>query len=218
VVEARLTFCEVLQTRGVVLWGLCCFCIKFAVYSLLLWMPLFLDNALGYCKQDQANLLSLFEVGVIVGIITLGFFSDCIYSRRSPLVMLFISLSCLICFCIAFRYETMSPQALAGAMFFFGFFLGSVKQMINTTCAADLGREIKGKRATATITSIIDACGNSGAGLGQIVLGSTIEAYGWRDGYLLVLASVIGFGLVPLSPVFCREVGEIKRITQSKDH
>ena len=39
----RIGFCEALKTPNVVYWGLCFFCIKFAVYSLLLWMPLFLD-------------------------------------------------------------------------------------------------------------------------------------------------------------------------------
>ena len=41
-------FWQALCTRGVIMWGLCFFCIKFAVYSLLLWMPLFLDQELGY--------------------------------------------------------------------------------------------------------------------------------------------------------------------------
>ena len=47
----RIGFCEAFKTPNVVYWGLCFFCIKFAVYSLLLWMPLFLDQELDYEKQ-----------------------------------------------------------------------------------------------------------------------------------------------------------------------
>ena len=47
----RIGYCEALCTRGVVMWGLTFFCIKFAVYSLLLWMPLFLNEELGYDQQ-----------------------------------------------------------------------------------------------------------------------------------------------------------------------
>ena len=48
--DPRIGFCEALRTPGVLLWGLCFFCVKFAVYSLLLWMPLFLDQALHFEK------------------------------------------------------------------------------------------------------------------------------------------------------------------------
>ena len=44
----RIGFWEALCTPGVLMWGLTFFCIKFAVYSLLLWMPLFLNQELGY--------------------------------------------------------------------------------------------------------------------------------------------------------------------------
>mmetsp|Transcript_2327 Transcript_2327/g.3252 ORF Transcript_2327/g.3252 Transcript_2327/m.3252 type:complete len:105 (-) Transcript_2327:47-361(-) len=101
-------YCEALKTKGVVLWGLTFFCIKFAVYSLLLWMPLFLESELAIDKNKIANLLSLFEVGVMIGVLILGVLSDVIYSRRAPICMLFIAASSAICFTITFRYAVMS--------------------------------------------------------------------------------------------------------------
>lgn len=191
---------------------MCFFCIKFAVYSLLLWMPLFLEQELHIGKFQVANFLSLFEIGVVFGVIILGILSDCLNSRRSPIIMLFIISASSICFCLTFRYNEMSNLALSIALFFFGFTLGSVQHMINTTCTADLGRQVTGKQATATITGIIDACGNTGAGLGQVFLGAAIETLGWQHGYLMVVAIVIGVSTLPLMPVFKREVGEVLRL------
>lgn len=101
-------------------------------------------------------------------------------------------------------------------MFFFGFFLGSLHHLINITCAADLGRSVAGKKATATITGIIDACGNLGIGLSNLILGATIDALGWLNGYLMIIASVIVLAMIPLGPVFCSEMKEIKVIRRTQ--
>lgn len=194
------------------MWGLCFFCIKFAVYSLLLWMPLFLDQELGYDKQKQANVLSLYEIGVVIGAIILGGVSDFFYSRRSPIGMVSIVLSSTICFIIAFRYKELSQVGFTTCLFFLGFFCGSLHHLICISATADLGREQVGKRATSTITGIIDGIGTSGSGLGQVILGKTIESFGWFYGYILIIAILIACALLPLSRVFVREVGEIREI------
>jgi len=129
-------------------------------------MPLFLDQEMSYSKQEQANVLSLFEVGVVFGAVILGLISDYFYSRRSPICMMAIFFSSILCFVIAFRYKDLSHTVFSMAMFCFGFFLGSTQHLINISAAADIGRQIQGKRATSTITGIIDACGNTGAGIG----------------------------------------------------
>ena len=115
---------------------------------------------------------------------------------------------------IAFGYRDFTKTVFAAVIFSFGFFLGSAYQ-INTTAASDLGRQVKDKRATSTITGIIDACGNTGAGLGQVLLGATIQAYGWYAGYLLVLAFAFTASLVPLAPVFWREMVEIRQLRRA---
>ena len=84
------------------------------------------------------------------------------------------------------------------------------------TATADLGREQVGKRATSTITGIVDGIGTSGSGIGQIILGSTIEAMGWFKGFLLIIAIVITLALLPTSRVFIRELKEIREIRRQK--
>ncbi len=55
-----------------------------------------------------------------------------------------------------------------------GFFVGNVNTFLVITCPADLGRAMKSKRATATITGIVDGMGSAGSGIGQYILGVTI--------------------------------------------
>ena len=80
--------------------------------------------------------------------------------------MLSIILSSLICFLIAFRYQDMSQTSFTICLFFLGFFCGSLHHLICISATADLGREQVGKRATSTITGIVDGIGTSGSGLG----------------------------------------------------
>ena len=111
-------------------------------------------------------MLSLYEVGVVIGAIILGGISDKCYSRRSPIGMVSILLSSSICFYIAFNYKDLSETAFTILLFWLGFFCGSLHHLICVSATADLGRECEGKRATSTITGIIDGIGTSGSGLG----------------------------------------------------
>ena len=161
-------------------------------------------------------MLSLYEVGVVIGAIILGGTSDYFYSRRSPIAMISIISSSAIMFAMAFNYTTLSETSFTVLLFWLGFFCGSLHHLICMTATADLGREQVGKRATSTITGIVDGIGTSGSGIGQIILGSTIEAMGWFKGFLLIIAIVITLALLPTSRVFIRELKEIREIRRQK--
>ena len=130
--------------------------------------------------------------------------------------MLSIILSSTFCFYIAFNYKELSQGTFTILLFFLGFFCGSLHHLICISATADLGREQVGKRATSTITGIIDGIGTSGSGLGQSALGATIQAFGWFYGYILIIAIVIAVSLLPLSRVFYREMKEIIQIRRDK--
>ena len=157
---------DALCIPNVLLYGFTFFCIKFAVYSLLLWMPLFLTEELNFSNSDIANIQSLYEVGTVIGAIILGFASDKFYSRRSPIGIFSIFVSIFISFYVTFNYKRISSNWLATLMFFLGFFIGSLHHLICMTATADLGRQQKGKKATSTITGIVDGIGTTGSGLG----------------------------------------------------
>lgn len=136
------------------------------MYGLLLWMPMYLKEAHDFSNQRIANTVTLYEVGSIIGTIILGFQSDRNQnSRRSPTAIISISVAFAISLTFVLFYETYPQSLWLVSMFFFGFFLGSVHHLIVITVCADLGRS-HSKKATSTITGIIDGIGSSGNGLG----------------------------------------------------
>ena len=177
----------------------------------MLWMPMFLTEELSYENKNIANVQSLYEIGTVAGAIILGFFSDKCYSRRSPIGMLSILVSTAVSFTITFNYKTLSTPAFTALMFTLGFFIGSLHHLICMTATADLGRQ-QGKRATSTITGIVDGIGTTGSGLGQLILGVTIQHYGWTNGYILPISIVITLAFIPMGVIFCREMKEIFEI------
>ena len=84
--------------------------------------------------------------------------------------------------------------------------------MLCVTCPADIGREQRTKRATSTITGIIDGIGTAGSGVGQFILGLLIDKFGWEKGYLLAITIVIASSSIPLFFILLREIREINDI------
>ena len=191
------------------LYGMCFFCVKFAVYAMLLWMPMFLEEQMGVEDQKIANIETLYEVGTVVGAIILGLTSDKCGGRRSPIAMVAVICGFLISLSFFAVYKSYPTTLWLIAMFFFGFFLGSLHHLICITVSADLGRS-HSKQATSTITGIIDGMGTAGSGIGQLLLGILIENFGWRLGFFLPITIVLGLTLLPLTKILYRELSEIK--------
>ena len=59
------------------------FFIKFAFYGVYYWIPTYLQDRLGYTKEEAGNITSLGSIGGIVGSIVMGLLSD-ILAVRSP--------------------------------------------------------------------------------------------------------------------------------------
>jgi sugar phosphate permease len=137
----RIPFCEALKTPDVVLYGFCFFCVKFSVYSLMLWMPMFLEEAFNYEKHQIANVQTLYEVGTILGTIILGFLSDKFYSRRSPIMAIALAIAAVVSFTVTFVYTDLKPAHLSIAMFILGFCIGTTHHLICMIATADLGRQ-----------------------------------------------------------------------------
>jgi MFS transporter, OPA family, solute carrier family 37 (glycerol-3-phosphate transporter), member 3 len=75
-----------------------------------------------------------------------------------------------------FVKDNMATGILFVSMFFLGFFLNGLNNLISSACAADLGRQesLKGnERATSTVTGIIDGTGTLGSAVGQLIIGMT---------------------------------------------
>lgn len=144
------------------------FFVKLAVITILDWLPSFL-NSLGYDNSKIANISTVFDCGAIVGSVTLGYISDKIYSKRSPVAVAAVLCSMSVSYTITFHFEQMSLASFYIAMFFFGFFQSGIANIIAASCASDLGKlEVvkKDSKATSTITGIIDGTGTLGTAVG----------------------------------------------------
>jgi len=70
----------------------------------------------------------------------------------------------------------MKPAIFFILMFFLGFFISGLNNMISASCSADLGKQeaLKGNaRAISTVTGIIDGTGTLGSAAGQFIVGVT---------------------------------------------
>ena len=95
------------------------------------------------------------------------------------------------------------------SMFFLGFFISGLNNLISSACAADLGKQesLKGnQRATSTVTGIIDGTGTLGSAAGQYIIGVTQAKWSWQNGYLLVVAIVSSATIIPIVGIAIREV------------
>lgn len=92
-----------------------------------------------YTKQETANILSIYEIGTFIGGILLGFLSDLMYAKRSPIGVIAIIISSILAFCFTFCYKSMGTTTLSIIFFTLGLLLGGLMHVISVTCSADLG-------------------------------------------------------------------------------
>ena len=149
----------------------------------------------------MANLGALQSFGAMAGSVTLGYLSDLMGGRRSPVALGAILVAITITFTMTFKIYDITSGGLYAIMFFLGFCLNGLNNLISSACSADLGKQkaLKGNaRAIATVTGIIDGTGTMGAAVGQLIVSYTSPTYGWQYGYLLVVAIDITLTLVPV--------------------
>lgn len=61
-------------------------------------------------------------------------------------------------------------------MFFFGMFISGLNNLVQGSCAADLGRQAaleNQAKGASTIIGIVDASGALGSSIGQLIIGKT---------------------------------------------
>ena len=212
----RIRWIDALCAPKVLLYGFTFFCIKFSIYAILLWMPMFLSQTLGYENPKIANLLTVYEVATLIGTCTLGPLTDLTYGKRSPIAILAILLASIVSFLLTLMYDQLSETALFTLMAMLGFSLGSIYHIVNITCCADLGKEQRGKAATATISGIIDGCGSTGTGLGMFCLGFFIDKLGYQIGFLALITLMITLTLVPLIVILAKDLRDIEQLRSDR--
>lgn len=161
----------------------------------------------------------MIDVGAILGSIVLGFVSDRMYGKRSPVALVAVASSMVIMYYLAANESTVTQASFFIMMFFIGFFTSGLANMIGSACAADLGKQpaLKGNhRAVSTVTGIIDGSGSLGTAVGLFVVSFTRSAYGWANGYFLFIAIDISVGCIPVLVMVYKEVKEIIKLKKSE--
>ena len=113
-------------------------------------------------------------MGAILGSIALGYISDRMYGKRSPVALIAVITSMVIMYYLAAHETTVTRLSFTVMMFFIGFFISGLSNMIGSACAADLGKQpaLKGNhRAVSTVTGIIDGSGSLGTAVGLFTVG-----------------------------------------------
>ena len=103
-------------------------------------------------------------------------------------------------------------------MFFFGFIVSGLNNIISASCAADIGKNQvlqASQKSQSTVAGIIDGSGSMGAAIGQIIIGVVVSNAGW-DKFMLVISIDITLTVIPLIKIVYEECVEIYHIIKQK--
>lgn len=160
-----------------ILWALggSYFGLKMIRYSLLFWLPFYLKQHLHY-SEGQAGYLSMpFELGGVIGSVTVGWLSDRYFrTRRLRLAvpLLFILGGALL------TYQRLGGQGMvanAALLAVVGFLLFGPDSLLSGTMAQDLG----GRAATGRVAGIINGMGSVGAIFSPLLVAEFAHRLGW---------------------------------------
>jgi sugar phosphate permease len=94
----NVKFTKALLMPGVLTFSLSFFFIKFAYYGIYYWVPTYLQDELGYSKDEAGNITSLGSVGGIIGCLLMGLLSDLLVVR-SPVHLVGCAIAA-VCLCL----------------------------------------------------------------------------------------------------------------------
>jgi sugar phosphate permease len=204
-VKAELAAARRRLLRSPLIWSLgsCYFCLKLIRYSLLLWLPYYLEKVLHYEKVLAANVSTAFEVGGIAGTILIGLASDRL--RKIPRAML--AAVALLGLAASFGLYPIIGSTGVVANFLglalIGFMLFGPDSLISGAAAQDAG----GAGAAALAAGLINGIGSLGAIAQEVVTRGVSELWGWdRLFHVFLVLSLISVAC--LVPAFRQRQGQ----------
>ena len=193
--ERRAAQLAVLRAPSVWSLGATYFCLKLIRYSILFWLPYYLERGLGYARDASGYRSLAFEAGGIVGAIAVGFASDRFLAGKRGLAGLLGCVGLGLAFLLYVNVAGLGPTANLAGLALVGFLLFGPDALISGATAQDLG----GKEASATAAGFINGMGSVGAVLQGVVTARVSAAFGWDALFSLfvALSLVAAVGLVP---------------------
>jgi MFS transporter, OPA family, solute carrier family 37 (glycerol-3-phosphate transporter), member 3 len=153
-----------------------------------------------------------------MGSFIMGYLSDKLYSKRSPVSFVAVLIASALGFTLTYQLKEISQIILSLVLFFFGFIVSGLNNIISASCAADIGKNQvlqASQRSQSTVAGIIDGSGSLGAAIGQIIIGVVVSHAGW-DKFMLIISIDITLTVIPLIKIVVEELIEVYHIIKEQ--
>jgi sugar phosphate permease len=180
-------------------YGASYFFIKLIRYSLLFWLPFYLETVLHYGSAEAGYQSTSFEIGGVAGTIVLGAVSDRLpkVPRSAVCATSLVGLAAAL-----FVYTRVGDASHAlnfAAMALVGALLYGPDSLLSGAAAQDLG----GPRAAALAIGMINGLGSVGAVSQELITRTVSRHSGWNAVFYVLLVSAFAAAVL-LTPTFRR--------------
>ena len=166
------------------------FGMKFIRYALWSWAPFVLSRNFGLKGDDAGYVATLFDLFGIVGVVSLGWVSDHLFSGRRALAAFLMILGLVIVTIALFTIGAGSVTAFAVCIALVGFTLYGPDALMTGAGAMDIGS----KEGAIRAAGIISGFGSAGSVLQELVIG---KVYGETGGAIgPILGMILGSAMV----------------------
>jgi len=183
--------------KGGTLWsyGASYFFIKFIRYTLLFWLPFYLETALHYDRKTAGLVPIAFDVGGIIGVIAIGTLSDRLrhLSRAALSATILAGLAAALLIYTRAAHAGVVANVLALALV--GAALFAPDSLLSGAAAQDAG----GAHAAATATGMVNGVGSIGSMISGLAVPQLSKRLGWDAlvPTLVLLAVLSSAALLP---------------------
>lgn len=193
----RAPFMAMLRIPALWALGGAYFGLKLIRYSLLFWLPYYLETALGYGQEDAGYMSTAFEAGGIVGTIGIGWLTDRYFPKNRSRLTVPVLLGLAVALWLYQYLGSTGAMANIGTLALVGFMLFGPDALISGAAAQDLG----GTRATGSAAGIINGLGSIGGMASGIMLPFYERSGAWDMLFytFVVLALISAAALMPLA-------------------
>jgi sugar phosphate permease len=180
-------------------YGASYFFIKLIRYSLLFWLPFYLETVLRYAPAEAGYFSTSFEVGGVAGTIALGALSDRLPRAPRSLVCSVSLVGLALALFVYTRVGGLGHATNFVAMALVGALLYGPDSLLSGAAAQDLG----GPRAAALAIGMINGLGSVGAVSQEFITRTVSRVSGWNAVFYVLLVSAVAAALL-LTPTFRR--------------
>ena len=184
-----------------------------STYGILYWLPSYSTYELGYNQFEIGGLILSYNIGVIIGNIVIGKIGDLLNGKRAIIWCWSLCLGIFALLYIVF-FSHYSYYLMNLVIFFMGFFVESICNVISATAATDLAKDYhhsqtdsdhndnaypENHKSIATLSGILDGSGSFGAAIGSFAIG-VIREYSWTGMFVFLTWAVFISSMVVLKP------------------